>query len=247
MKLKFYMRGLGIGMIVTAMILGFTNGNDQKDISNEEIKKRASQLGMVENMVLSDYAEQNARKEEETTSESESVSDDHAENAESRESEADDDVTDPDSLIEDAVTDGEGVTYSESAADSERMADNDNNRAADSNKAADSDSAAASDSKKTEAAEVMNKTEGSESSADMEEQNSIDAGETQTVSITIKSGDSSVRVSKTLEAAGLVADAGEYDTYLCTNGHDKKLRSGHYEIPVGASEEEIAKIITSRN
>lgn len=247
MKLKFYMRGLGIGMIVTAMILGFTNGNDQKDISNEEIKKRASQLGMVENMVLSDYAEQNARKEEETTSESESVSDDHTENAESRESEADDDVTDPDSLIEDAVTDGEGVTYSESAADSERMADNDNNRAADSNKAADSDSAAASDSKKTEAAEVMNKTEGSESSADMEEQNSINAGETQTVSITIKSGDSSVRVSKTLEAAGLVADAGEYDTYLCTNGYDKKLRSGHYEISVGASEEEIAKIITSRN
>ncbi|MEZ3425832.1 MAG: hypothetical protein K1W13_00280 [Lachnospiraceae bacterium] len=39
-------------------------------------------------------------------------------------------------------------------------------------------------------------------------------------------------------------DAKEYDKYLCANGYDKKIRAGSYEIPKGASDEEIALIIT---
>lgn len=48
MKLKYYMRGLGIGICVTTVILiiafAFTNNN----ISDEEIINRAKKLGMVE-------------------------------------------------------------------------------------------------------------------------------------------------------------------------------------------------------
>ncbi len=42
MKLKYYMRGLGIGICLTTLILSF--GKDQ--ISNEEIVQRAEKLGM---------------------------------------------------------------------------------------------------------------------------------------------------------------------------------------------------------
>ncbi|MBQ0042225.1 MAG: hypothetical protein KBS85_02725 [Lachnospiraceae bacterium] len=47
MKLKFYLRGLGIGIIVTAVLMGVaTSGNNQ--MTDEEVKKRAVELGMVD-------------------------------------------------------------------------------------------------------------------------------------------------------------------------------------------------------
>lgn len=52
MKLKYYLRGLGIGILVTAVILGIT-GKDGT-MSDEEIKLRAKELGMVEQRTLAD-------------------------------------------------------------------------------------------------------------------------------------------------------------------------------------------------
>ena len=46
MKLKYYLRGLGIGIIVTAVIMGIVSG--KKTLSDREIKERAAALGMVE-------------------------------------------------------------------------------------------------------------------------------------------------------------------------------------------------------
>jgi cell division protein YceG involved in septum cleavage len=64
------------------------------------------------------------------------------------------------------------------------------------------------------------------------------------ITIVIYSGDSSVAVSRRLEAAGLVPSAVRYDRYLCDNDYDKILRVGTYEIPEGADDETIAEIIT---
>ena len=59
MNLKYYLRGLGIGTIVTALILGIALGNPNDQMSNEEIKQRAKELGMVENTgVLTDGMEE---------------------------------------------------------------------------------------------------------------------------------------------------------------------------------------------
>ena len=49
MKLKYYLRGLGIGIAVTALVMGLTLGKDKKaSMTDEEVKQRAQQLGMVE-------------------------------------------------------------------------------------------------------------------------------------------------------------------------------------------------------
>jgi hypothetical protein len=45
MKLKYYMRGLGIGIILTTLIL--TIARPQEKLSDKEIMKRATELGMV--------------------------------------------------------------------------------------------------------------------------------------------------------------------------------------------------------
>lgn len=47
MNLKRYLRGLGIGIIVTALIIGISSYRKTDAISDEEIKSRAQELGMV--------------------------------------------------------------------------------------------------------------------------------------------------------------------------------------------------------
>ena len=46
MKLKYYLRGLGMGIVITALILTVSHCT-QREISNSEIIKRAEALGMV--------------------------------------------------------------------------------------------------------------------------------------------------------------------------------------------------------
>lgn len=50
MKLKYYLRGLGIGMIVTALILGISfshrQGQETQTLTDDQIRERAEQLGM---------------------------------------------------------------------------------------------------------------------------------------------------------------------------------------------------------
>ena len=67
MKLKYYLRGLGIGMIVTALILGisFSNRQDQTSqiMTDDQIRERAPELGMVDSSELTLAALQNSEKQ----------------------------------------------------------------------------------------------------------------------------------------------------------------------------------------
>lgn len=47
MRLKYYLRGLGLGILVTTIILMISFSGRKNEISDEEIKERAEQLGMV--------------------------------------------------------------------------------------------------------------------------------------------------------------------------------------------------------
>ena len=47
MKIKYYLRGMGIGIIVTTLILMISFSQYKNDISDEEIIVRAKKLGMV--------------------------------------------------------------------------------------------------------------------------------------------------------------------------------------------------------
>lgn len=53
MKLKYYLRGLGIGIVVTAIIMTVAHGNKQT-MTDEEVISRAKELGMIENTLLKD-------------------------------------------------------------------------------------------------------------------------------------------------------------------------------------------------
>ncbi len=61
MKLRYYLRGLGIGIVVTALIMTIASGSEET-LSDEEIKARAAQLGMVESSSLTLTEMQNVQR-----------------------------------------------------------------------------------------------------------------------------------------------------------------------------------------
>ena len=64
MKLKYYLRGLGIGIVVTAIIMSITN--KPEEMTDAEIKMRALELGMVEESVLADLQAKDENTDVET-------------------------------------------------------------------------------------------------------------------------------------------------------------------------------------
>ena len=65
MKLKYYLRGLGVGMVVTALILGLRGSTVHATMSDAEVIARARQLGMVESgsLMLSELTGQEAEND----------------------------------------------------------------------------------------------------------------------------------------------------------------------------------------
>ncbi len=69
-KLKYYLRGLGIGIFVTALFFGIT-GNSGETLTDAQIKERALSLGMVDgnSVVLSELKNDIGETEEEPSEE----------------------------------------------------------------------------------------------------------------------------------------------------------------------------------
>lgn len=201
MRLKYYLRGLGIGIVVTAVVLAFT-GNDKAEMTDAQIIERAKELGMQEaekeNGLLLDKS-----KEAEEVAE-EVIKDVQEESVED--------------ISEEIVTGEEVADALENVTEPETVADD------------------TEEALETQQPEIENTDTAEETQEAVE----------QMVMITIQSGDSSVSVSKRVADAGLVESASAYDRFLCQNGYDKKLAVGNHEIPVGATEEEIAVILTTR-
>ena len=168
MKLKYYLRGLGIGILVTAVIMGVTQGSRKETLSDREIRERAAALGMVEpGNSLADL--------------------------EAAETPAATEI--PEAIETPVATEAPAATPEVTARPTQKPAEEE---------------------------------EGS------------------SYTFEIQAGDSSYQVAYRLQQAGLVADARDFDNYLCSKGYDRKLKTGSYEIPETATEEEISEILCGR-
>ena len=194
MKLKYYLRGLGIGILVTAVIMGVTQGSRKETLSDREIRERAAALGMVEpgnSLADLEAAETPAATE-----------------------------------IPEAVETPAATEIPEAI---ETPAATETPEAAETPTATEAPAA-------TETPEVTARP--TQKPAEEEEGSSY--------TFEIQAGDSSYQVAYRLQQAGLVADARDFDNYLCSKGYDRKLKTGSYEIPETATEEEISEILCGR-
>ena len=222
MKLKYYLRGLGIGMAVTALILGISfsgrQGQEAQTLTDEQIRERASELGMVDSSELTLAALQNSAQpqttmEPEVTEESKLTADPET----TTEPEA---TAEPETTTEpEATAEPEMTTKPEATAEPEMT----------------------TKPETTAEPEMTTKPEATK------EPELITAPEQSQTTITIKKGSDSGSVSRVLYEAGLVENAKAFDNYLCNNGYSRSINPGIYEIAPGTSEEEIAKIITGKH
>jgi len=214
MKLRYYMRGLGIGLLVAVLIL-VLSGNTGKRMTDEEIKKRATQLGMVEDTkeVLSDIG-----KTTETTEKPIEKQEPAKEAMQETEVEEE--------PVEEAVKEETPEEEQEEEITPEKPAE--------------------TVSEPTEEEQKQGEIEALKKAAEEVAEKAQDINPNAIVTLLVQSGDSSVAVAKRAEAAGLVESAMDFDRFLCQNGYDKSICVGNYEVPIGATQEEIAKIITRR-
>ena len=250
MKLKYQMRGLGVGIIVTALLMGVATGKGIP-LSDAEIKAKALELGMVESdsIRLTDLTngspapEGSASPEEggengsgEAGASKDAVGTDGSDELRDS-SEAADGSEDTQGTGGSGDGSGEGTSGGASGSEGETGGRN----TAESGAASSQDASAGAGS--GDAASV---TGGQDGEVPSSGENGADRNhpDNDAVTVVIEFGVTSSHVSEILEEAGLVEDATAFDSYLCNNGYSRSITAGTYEIAPGTSEEEIVKIIT---
>ena len=268
MKLRGYLRGLGAGIFISAVLMGIaTSGN--KTMTDEEVRKRAAALGMVdEDSVLV------KPKIEETIPELPASQDSTDTSGVSK---GDKEVKTADNGTEDKAedkTEGKAENKTEETKVKENNTNdnkNEDNKSeddqSDDNKTSENMTAEEIRAKEDRAMGGQNDTAANAGSADAEAKHEEtkpaetkteakddtkadakpqDPAEGDNFTLQIASGATSYDVAKLLQKGGAIKDAADFDNYLCDKHLDNKINHGVFKIPVGAGYEEIAGIITGK-
>lgn len=217
MELKYYLRGLGLGIIVTAIIMAVVSSGS-REMTDAEVIRRAKQLGMTEEKVLSDSA---AKKEEAGEDASADEEEQQQENKNTVNAQT---PADRNAQNTQTQTPVQAQVQTQTKPEVEIVN-------------TDSD-----ESEGPEASEVGENVELERQEA--EETNTSLPVSDEPMIVTIGSGDGSYAASRKLADIGAISSPENFDTFLCENGYDKKIRPGTYTIPADASDEQMARIIT---
>lgn len=262
MELKYYLRGLGLGIAITAIVMGIVSSKN-KTMTNEEIIARAKQLGMTENTVLDEI---NHKDDEQDAGVTDASTDANKTDDSGKEEldktggslNVDEDVSQTDNLTSDSAkvtTDvgnsdtsqnaQAGVRKTDSGVDAEAGDSESKTGSPDAESKTDNTAAnAKTDNTDANAKADNTDTNNKNDSSDTKSSETDTAALDKPMVITIGKGDGSYSVSKKLADVGAIESAGDFDTFLCENGYDKKIRTGTYTIPANASDEQMARILT---
>ena len=219
-RLKYYLRALGIGIIVTALLMGYSQKPPQ--MSDEEILRRAAELELEgQREVLADLATATPEPERSPG---------------------------PGAAIspESAISPTPGPTVEPVASPTPKPTEK---PVASPTPKPTEEPVASSTPKPTEelvASPTPKPTEepGASPTPKPAEEPTVSptpAGDV--IILVISRGESSMTVSRNLQELGLVEDYWVFDRFLCDNGYDHSIITGTHEIPLGATYEEIAGII----
>ena len=217
MKLKYYLRGLGIGIILTVIILAIASSGKEETLSDEEIIERAETMGMI----MEEETEKNGLPVEEGPKEelvepeqSEGPKEEEAVEPEQSEEPKEEEPVEPEQSEEPKEEEPVEPEQSEEPKEEEPV--------------------------EPEQSEKPKEEEPVEPEQSEEPETEV-SGEV--VIVEIIRGEYSDKISVKLLEAGLVADADEFNRYLVESGMDERIAVGKHQIPQGASMEEIARIL----
>ncbi len=266
MKLKYYLRGMGIGIILTAIVMGFALGGRKATMSEAEIIQRAKALGMVDgdSGVLLDPQDQEGEETKDDPSTSNtplfeegakipekdqqevpgagsSVAEmaQKAQEGEDADSEASKDKSSA-SLASTKEESESGAGKSVVTDDSASSESSSKASTASAASTASTEASTGSSAASSEASNTKQAAASSESSVA-----TLESGiNTSSKTVTIPGGLGSDQVAQLLVREGIIDNAVSFNKYLVDSRKDRIIRSGVKTIPVGASYEQIASIIT---
>ena len=212
MKLKYFLRGLGSGVVITSIILTLSFQGRNSEMSEAEIIKRAEELGMVQEENRDLLAE--ANKEPAITQEADSSEN---EKEMEKEQEGEGDGTGEEEVTPTLAATATPIPESTVTPPPEPTA-------------TPKPTATPTPTPEPTATPTPTPFKGTPDKK----------------VITIVSGMWSDRVARELEAMGAVDSATAFDQYLVANGYANRIVVGTFEIPAGATYEQIAQIITTR-
>ncbi len=258
MKLKYYLRGMGIGIILTAIVMGFALGGRKATLSDAEIIQRAKALGMTEADTGTLTQSQEAKEGEESDkATSDQTLDQEGEEVSQEEyqgvASSDQSVSEVDQETEEGETknsENESAAYqsgSDSGEDSsqeesDELASNVSSSAASSGSSIIDTKPIVESSAASQASTKSDSASDEDSSAAASEASSEETIPSKNV--TIPSGMGSDQVAQVLYNAGFIDNASTFNRYLIDRKIDRYIRSGVKSIPDGATYEQIAEIIT---
>ena len=245
-KIRFYMRGLGIGILVTALILIAVNlKNNKGEMTDAEIRERAAALGMVDanSYSLTDAASaMNSEKEDAAETgepQTDELKTDELKEVNPEEGTASEEEAGSETEAEE--------TKSEEEVKSEELASEESKTEEESKPEETKTEEPASEETKPEETKPE-ETKPEEAKVEEPKPEETAAEETKPaegskVTISIARGAASETAAATLAGAGLIEDAADFNSYMIRNGYDRRIHPGTFEILMGSSYEEICKII----
>lgn len=221
MKLKYYLRGLGIGILVSTIILTISFAGKKNDLSDAEVIARAKELGMVmeydkkSDTIPKGTEQTNIPEETETQTKAEPDTQEvqKPENTEIQTEKTDESQTEKTEEPQTEVQ-TEQASGPETEAQTEKAGE--------------------------QQAEVQE-----QNTPEAEEPRDAEEAVPQVKEFVVDRGASSDKVAEKLFQEGLVDDAAAFNRYLVENHYDSSIQNGTFQITEGASYEEISKILTS--
>ena len=242
-KQRYYMRGIGVGILICALILIISRINTPADISDEEIVSRARALGMVNPGDLSLSAAEDLGNGETTAlapdNNTGSTSDAVMDTDQSGHTDSTADAgTDTDRNADNVSTDDAGLAADQSGDnDSTAEAGTDANQNADNGSSAD---AGTDTDQNGNTDSTLDTVTDAGQSGDAE---TVPDGNSYAV-LVVERGNSSDVVARRLESLGVITDPVDFDKYLVANGYASRISVGTFQIPYGSDYDYIARAIT---
>lgn len=254
------MRGLGIGVVVTALILSIINmTSGKRTMTDAEVRERAMQLGMVNG---NSYSLTDAIKDQGdvTVSDGDNNEKPSIENADDVKQQENLDNNKADETVDDnAQTEGmddnqESLLPSETQKEElPEVSDEKTEVSVDNSDINESQPSGDKNEVDRQGETKIDETKIDETSSDADKKqfedetsdtkNEIPIADGTDVTITVNAGNGSETVAARIKDAGLILDANDFNAYMCRNGYDRKIRVGVHKIPLGSTYEEICKII----
>ena len=223
MKIRYFFKGLGTGILIATTILYFAYKND---ISDADIILKAKKLGMVFAEDISGSAlsidEHNEQKVSKTFSPS---------------------ITKKPSLSKQPeVTEVAAGEVTESGTDNQEVTQGNQEVTPEP------EITVMPEPEVTEVPEITQEPEVSQQPemTEVPQKEATDVPEDEIISFSINRGDWSRVVSERLESLGVVDDAKKFDKYLVDKGYAVRIRVGAFKVKKGASYEEIEQMITKK-